>query len=349
MLDQKIYNDRKIKVLEAVVHDYILSGEPIGSRQLAKRNSFHLSPASLRNIMSDLEDEGLLQSPHPSAGRIPSDAGYRYYINQLIQLENLTQEEKQFIQDRVHEISPNENEILEITSHILSSISKQLGVILATNFYQGIFEKMTLLPVGTNKVLMALKIKSGLVRTVVVEIKTTLSEEQCQNVAQIINERMAGRTLEKIKNSLDIVFGDIISVDSPGFDLIRLFVDKAFSMIEADETKRLHIDGTRHIISQSQFFSQREILTIIEFLEEKEALVHLLESRDKQGGVFITIGGENKEGEFKSCTILTSPYNVGDVSGTLGIIGPTRMSYHRVIPLLSYTSEVLNEVFGHKV
>ena len=209
-MTEELLTEREHQVLEAVVRNYILSASPTGSRFLSKQSPFELSPASIRNIMSDLEDRGFICQPHTSAGRVPTDKGYRYYVDRLMKLIDLPDEIKNSIKNSVIGAEPSDlHLVLEAASKALSRVTHQLGVILAPKISRGIFRHLYIFPIDAHRVLLHLTIDSGFVKTMICEITTELSRQRLESACQIINERFYGMTLSDMCDQETAIFSDI--------------------------------------------------------------------------------------------------------------------------------------------
>lgn len=339
-------SDREEQILEAIVLDFIKYAIPVGSNQIRKKYELDISPATIRNTMSYLEDMGLLYQPHTSAGRIPTYKGYRYYVDSLMKVEKLSRNEQSLIDETVLLYSRDIDELLKKTSRLLGKFSEQLGVVLAPRFYKGRFERIELFSLASDKVLVILELSSGLIKTLVLEVSSEIPKERLDVISGIINERLYGLTLREIKEDLDKRLKDI-SVDDSG--LIKLFIDSAnrsFNLISRDD---IHYGGTSYIMSKPEFRDPRKFGDFIGFIEDEQSIINLLERRSRECGVSITIGEENEEEKMKDYSIISANYKFFDVDGTLAIIGPTRMKYEKVISLINYTSTLISGILENRI
>jgi len=338
-----ILTQRESFILKSLVINFVNSATPIGSKFLSKANRNRLSPATIRNVMMELEEKGLVTQPHTSAGRIPTDLGYRYYVDDLMMWERLSRSEKQQISQNLRQVSDEDVEaILEKSCEVLSRISNQLGVILSPRFYQGKFEKLELVRLSENKLLVILTITSGLVKTIMMEIRYHIQKHKLQETARILNERLSGLTLRQIRNTFQKRMSDVSYGDS---NLIAQFsdsVDKIFSI----QDDHLHLRGTQNILSQPEFADHEKIGKILELIDNQRILIRIFNDSTKQDDkISITIGQENKEELINSCSLVTAVYKIGDVTGTLGVIGPTRMKYEKVTSLVDYIAKEISNLF----
>jgi heat-inducible transcriptional repressor len=319
----------------------VLSGDPVGSRKLAKNEKYNYSAATIRNVMADLEEKGFLDHPHTSAGRIPTTKGYRHYVDKLISLTKLSKPEQELIIENLAKQDNEVNNILEKTSQILAKVSNQLGVILTPKLYKGVLEHIDIISISSSNVLIVLKIKNGIARTIVLEVEHEISINQLNKVISILNERIVGLTLEEIKNTFHKRVKDFVEEKS---GLIRLFIDSADKIFNFKKFSDIKYTGTKNIINNPEFADVNKFSALVELLEEKDIIIHLMEDRDVPPQLKITIGNENREKYIQDCSLVTAPYKYGDVSGILGVIGPTRMSYKKIIPLVDYTAKIVSKM-----
>ena len=224
----EVLTSREIEILESIVQYFVLSGDPVGSRKLAKNEKHNYSAATIRNVMADLEEKGFLDHPHTSAGRIPTTKGYRHYVDKLINLTRLSRPEQEMIMENLAQHDNEVDDILVKTSQILASVSNQLGVILTPKLYRGVLEQIDIISMSSKNVLIVLKIKHGIAKNIVIEVEHDISATQLSNVISMLNERIAGLTLEEIKNTFHKRVKDLVEEKS---GLIRLFIDSADKII----------------------------------------------------------------------------------------------------------------------
>lgn len=337
--------EREHHILDAIVRNYIHSASPTGSRFLSRQDDFDLSPASIRNIMSDLEVRGFISQPHTSAGRIPTDKGYRYYVDRLMKLIELPETVKNAIKDSVSQVEPSDLRLLmEATSQALSKVTNQLGVILAPSWSKGIFRHLYIFRIDSRRVLMHLTIDAGFVKTMLCELETDISHVRLENACQVINQRFYGMTLADMCTHEPHLFSDIEPFD---LGIIRLFVPSIKKIIESAENESLYAKGETNIVMQPEFFAKDRVGAVIEILEEKKLLMHMFEHENaSQTGVVISIGGENIDGQLKSFSVIKTKYHVGSMEGTLGVIGPKRMPYPFLVSAVDYTAKLLGEMYS---
>lgn len=340
---QAILTNRESFILKSLVINFIDCGVPIGSRFLSKIYNNRLSAATIRNVMMDLDDKGLVSQPHTSAGRIPTDLGYRYYVNDLMKVEDLSEFEKQQIDHDLRTVPDKDvQEILEKSCEILSKVSNYLGVVLSPRFYQGKFEKLELIGLSENKVLVIISITSGLVKTVTMEMKTAIPSNKLETTARILNERLSGLTLTQIRDQFNRRMSDVAYAADELISQFSDSVDRIFSI----ENDQVLFKGTQNILSYPEFSNQERIGKMLELIDNQKILIQIINSSTKEDeNISITIGQENKEELVNHCSLITAVYRIGDVTGALGVIGPTRMKYEKVTSLVDYITHQITNLF----
>ncbi|MFH1010232.1 MAG: heat-inducible transcriptional repressor HrcA [bacterium] len=332
-------SDREKKVLRLIIQHFVLTANPVGSRHLARHGKLGLSPATIRNVMADLEERGLLSHPHTSAGRLPTDLGYRVYVNQLMETTELSAREKESIEQVFEEVSGELDEILIVTARVLSQLSKLLGIVLAPSLSEGVLDRIDIVRIAEGRALIVIAVRLGPVRTILAEISQILTDEQVQRIARELNARLAGLTLEQVKNEIAARVGDLPEGRT---ELVRFFVDSAEKLFTFAAPQDLRIGPTAQVIAQPEFANAKSLRGIIELIEDRDIVVHLLTTpTGEEEKVHVAIGGENPERRARSLSVLTSHYEASGVRGALGIIGPTRMNYPRLVSLVDYTAKTV--------
>ncbi|MBT8398797.1 MAG: heat-inducible transcription repressor HrcA [Gemmatimonadetes bacterium] len=342
--------EREIRVLEAVVRAYVETAEPAGSRSVARQSGLGVSPATIRNTMSDLEEKGYLSHPHTSAGRVPTDLAYRFHVDQLIRLPDLSAEDQDTLARELGAGGPTAVErLIQRAARALSLLSLELGVALAPRLERAVLEKLELLRVSSNKVLLVATIRSGLARTLYVDFEGEIPEDTLATLAVLLNERLAGLTLREIRETLPDRLRDFRPDDSAAAEeLLNIFIESGsnlFNWSDLEEGEIL-LGKTSILAAQPEFNSGESLKGLIELTERRDVLVDALSGRNHQSGLQITIGSENEQAELTDFTLVTSEYHIGGLKGVIGIIGPTRMPYEKVIAIVDSTSSLVNRILG---
>lgn len=328
---------REQMVLQYIIQNFIVTANPIASKTLVDRHRLNVSPATIRSDMNNLELKGYLDHPHTSAGRVPTDLGYRFYVNSLMQAATLSPNERQIIDSLSDKInSGNIDEAVFAGARLLAKLSNLLAVNIAPKLADGIFRKIELLEVSSKRLLVILTIESGLVRTIHVEVENEIDRSELERISQFLNERMSGKILRDIKKHITEMLSDFKDADSS--PLIRVFIDRADAIFEYPELRRFHFGGVEYMALQPEFSDLSQYKSIIEIVENEDLIVHLFEtpetptSSDKK--VSIRIGSENNLPQMDQCSVVSANYKIGNVVGTVGLVGPKRMDYARMISLV---------------
>lgn len=329
---------REQVVLQHTIQNFIATASPIASKTLAARHGLNVSAATIRSDMNSLENKGYLDHPHTSSGRIPTDLGYRFYVNSLMKAVHLTPAENRALDTVKNALEYGEmDEAVFSGARLLARLSNLLAVNIAPKLADGIFRKMEMVSVGSNRVLVLLTIESGLLRTINIEVETELSRNELDRVSSILNERFSGRVLHEIKTHIREMLADFAGDDETG--LIRIFIDRADTIFEEHQLRRFHFGGVEYMALQPEFSDLKSYKSIIEVVEQEDLIVHLFEAGNKlsenaAGNVQIRIGSENKLEQMEQCSIVSANYRIGNVMGTIGLVGPTRMDYARMVSLV---------------
>ncbi len=341
--------DREKSVLRYIIHQFILTANPVGSRNLSKKYNIGISPATVRNIMSDLEDSGLLGHPHTSAGRVPTDLGYRYYVNSLMDAPTLNKSEVDFIEAHFEKIKTDTNEILKITSTILSSLTNQLAYVSYPKLGNATLEKIQLVALSGSRLLVVVSIKSGMIRTITLEVNTNIDKKSLNTIQRLLNERLSGLTFKEIKKSISSRIKNISSAELK--PVIRVFLESVGEIFDDVKTNEDSIiTGTKQLLSQPEFSDPKNISSIIELVEDKDIIIHIMDkkSNESKGDISVSIGSEINDEKLNDYSIIVKEYSVGDIAGGIGIIGPKRMRYSHSIASVVEMAKILTKVFSNK-
>lgn len=338
--------ERERGVLEAVVRTYVSTAEPAGSRTLARGFELGVSAATIRNTMSDLEEKGFLYHPHTSAGRVPTDRAYRYFVDQIMRPATLTVTERERLQAELGSGATGIESLVRMATRALSLITRELGVAIAPSIEEAVLEKLDLVQVSTRKVLLVASIKGGLVRTVYVDLTIEVPADTLVTLTVILNERLAGLTLRQIRETLAERLRGSVEDDPAAEELINIFMQSGtelFSLGGAADGS-VHLGQTSVLAEQPEFNSGESLKNLIELTEKRELLADVLSERVVGSGLTVTIGREHASLELNDFTLVTAEYRAGNLKGVLGVIGPTRMPYEKVIAIVDYTSSLISRV-----
>jgi heat-inducible transcriptional repressor len=335
-------SERELKVLEAVVQTYIETAEPAGSQTIARRFGLGVSPATIRNTMSELEDKGFLLHPHTSAGRIPTDRAYRVYVNEIMRLAPPTQEARHALQTELSGSRNAVEEILRRAAQVLGVLTQELGVAVAPALDQMVLERLELVPVSSERLLLVFNLRSGVVRTIFVEVPGRVRPETVLDVARVLNERLAGHTLQEIRATLPARLRDAAGPE--GRELLNIFIAEREEIFDlSDERNAVVLGSAQMLADQPEFASNARMRELLRLTEGRDLLKQALATR-RQTGLSITIGTENPDARLSDFTLVTASYEAGALKGVIGVMGPTRMPYDKIIGLVEHTSRMVEDL-----
>lgn len=342
---------RERRVLEAVIQTYVQTAEPAGSRVISRRFELGVSPATIRNTMSDLEEKGFLSHPHTSAGRVPTDKAYRAYVDALLNAPAavIVGAEQTRLRDEIGGSSSAIEAILRRAAQSLGVLTQELGVALGPRLDASVLRRLDLVRVGSEKLLLVLTLEGGVVRTVFVEVRGTLADSAVDEVTRVLNERLAGHTLRELRASVADRLRDSAMRPEAG-ELLNIFVQEGESLLDAalPMSEGSVIVGQASVLAEQPEFSGAESLRkLLTLTEEPARLADALRRKhrgDEKPGVCITIGGEHGDPRLDQFTVVTAEYHAGPLAGVIGVIGPTRMPYDKVISLVQHTSRLLSDL-----
>lgn len=339
--------DRECQVLEAVIRIYVETAEPAGSRTVARRSELGVSPATVRNTMSDLQEKGYLTHPHTSAGRVPTDLAYRFYVDKLIQPSTLSQREQdRLVRELEGEGTSAVESLVRRATHALGILSTELGVALAPRLDDALLERLDLIQVSASKIMLVATIRSGFVRTVYVDLPGEVPGETLVDLTLVLNERLGGLTLREIRETLPDRLRDAAPDDAEAEELINIFMQSGGKLFEAPEGGEIHLGQASVLANQPEFTSGERLKGLLELTERRDLLTEVLEDREHPGGLRITIGGEHPTEELTGFTLVTGEYRTEGLKGVIGVIGPTRMPYDKVVAIVDYTSSLVTRILG---
>ncbi len=335
-------SEREKSILRSIIQQYILHASPVGSRNLSRllERELKLSPATIRNVMSDLEAMELISHPHTSAGRVPTDKGYRLYVDSIMDLIELTDVEIKAVQESISGNSPEM--ILKEASRLLGFLSHYLGIVeipLITNL---IVEKIELIELSSNRLLIVLALDSNIVRTLTLEAEFEIDSRRLAYISQYINEKISGKPLRFLKDNFLDLIGDSVYFHTP---LVRLFIDSLDKIFELYKTtERIHIAGAQSMLSHPEFEDLHKVKGVIELIESEDMIIHILDQNERyEPGARVFIGSEMQKQELEDFSLIVSGYSIGSATGSIGLIGPKRMNYSKMLALVQYVANVISK------
>lgn len=335
-------NERDRRVLQAVIMDYIQTAQPVGSRIVSKKYKIGLSPATIRNVMADLEEMGFLTQPHTSAGRVPTDRAFRFYVDSILEMRKLTRLERNRIENSLQDENPDLDEIMKRASSLLSLLSRQTGVVLAPRFESNLFKHIEFIRMRERKILVIIVSQTGQVQNKVIESDEEMSQDELNRFSNYLNEFMSGLSLTQAKRKImEEMKKEKVLFDKLMYRALQL----SQKALEDEEEGSLYIEGKTNIIQSPEFADLDKMRVLLLAFEEKTKIVKLLDKALLAHGIQIFIGAENEFHEMINCSLVAAPYTRENFTlGTLGVIGPTRMDYSKIIPVVDYTAQILGKI-----
>ena len=334
-------NERKKKILQIIIEDYISSAEPVGSRTIARKYDLGLSPATIRNEMSDLELLGYLEQPHTSAGRIPSAQAYRFYVDALIEPGTLTDNDMALIDGWYNERRRNIDDIFQSTAKILSRMTQNVSMVLTNQQTIANFCYLKFLPLDSQHAILCIVADDGSIDTNVVDIPLGMSSEEMDYLAGKMSKLLEDRNLSDISvEILQNVHTDVVE-DKLIFSSLLQAVRK---MTGRRQEQKVFLGGTKQLLNQPEFRDVERVRNLLGILEEEKVLMDLLQGGE-DSGLKVTIGSENKFTGIQDCSMVQATYRLnGQIVGTMAVLGPTRMEYGKVISVMDYLHKYLKTI-----
>jgi heat-inducible transcriptional repressor len=335
-------NERSRQILEAIIEDYIDSAEPVGSRSVTRRHHLGLSPASVRNVMADLEEMGYIASPHTSAGRVPTGKGYRFYVDSLLRVRELTSREQESIRQQYRLRGLRLEELLREAGKVLSSISHYTGIVTAPRLTATLFRHIEFIRLSQGRLLVVFVAQSGLVQNKLIELAEPLTQAELEQMANYLNETLGGLTIEEAKARIV----EEMAREKALYDrLMARALQFSREALQEQGEGEVFIEGASNILEQPEFADLERMKRLFRAFEQKSLLVELLDKSQQADGVQIFIGSQSHYRELEGCSLVTASYSTRHGTlGTLGVIGPTRMPYSQVIPVVDYTARRVSQM-----
>lgn len=340
-------NERDAQVLRIVIEDYVATAEPVGSRTISKKMGNLFSPATIRNVMADLEEAGFLAQPHTSAGRIPTGAGFRYYVDYLLARREIPRADRDRLAKMAGEGDVPADEAVRHVSRIVSNISRQACVVILPQFVHQPLRSVNLVRAGSDRILVVAILEGGWVQHRVIEGESGLSAEDVEKINNYLNAFAVGLTLPQLRAK---VLREM-KLEKARYDRLirRALLYSARVLADSDDAK-VYVEGRANILDQPEFVEDLQRLKrILRAFEEKSVIVRLLDRAIESGAVQISIGTENEGDEFRDISVVASGYRRGESAvGGIGLVGPVRMDYSRMIPLVEHTARLLSTLFERR-
>ena len=340
--NQRPLTAREREVLKDIILMYVLSAEPVSSRSISKHSQLGLSSASIRNVMSDLEELGYLRQPHTSAGRVPTGAGYHLFAESLMGAQTVPARVRRYIDEHLREAPADADGLVAVTSHLLSELSQQVGIVVCPAIGETVLRAIEFVPLTGSRVLVVIVSESGFVDNKVIDTDKPLPREELVRSSNYLTENFAGLTLRQIRDRLLVAMAEErAKVD----ELLGSTLELARRSLDLAADREVLVDGTSALLVQPELADVLRVRRLIETFADKARLVKMLNACVRGQGVRVVIGEDSDLTSELDFSLVATRYGVGDRErGTLGIFGPSRMEYQRVIPLVHYLGETLSQM-----
>jgi len=345
-------------ILSAIINEHFVTGEPVGSKSIAEKfaNASGLSSATIRNVMGELEDCGLLEQPHTSAGRVPTDSGYRFFVDNLLGVLSLSNDDLRLINNKFgineNDLPETPDRLMEKTSQLLSALSDNIGIVVSPSLAKDRLQHIEFVNLSDKRILVILVSAPNIVHNKIIRLKEGFTNEELERTGRYLNKEFSGKSLAEIRS--DIL--RLMHEETALFDkLLQTAMILCSQSIESEDATHgeVYVDGTSNILTKRDFADLERLRQLIRTIEEKSRLVQILTEcieRDPsvRGSVQVVIGSENSAPSMQNCTIIAAPYRIGggDATGTLSVLGPTRIEYARMISIVSYVAHILEKTVG---
>ena len=335
---------RDREILKDVILTYILSAEPVSSRSVAKHGKLGLSAATIRNVMADLEEWGYLMQPHTSAGRVPTSSAYHLFIGSMMEARAVPARERRYIQENLHGRSADADELMGTASHLLSELSSQVGIVVTPAMGETVLKAVDFIPISGRKVLCVVVSSAGFVDNKVIETEEEVPREELVRISNYLTENFAGHTLREIRERLLRMMGE----ERAQMDgVLARTIELARNGFSVGEVPGVVVDGTSMLLSKPELSDVQRVRRMFEAFADKARLVKILNQCIQGGGVRVLIGEDCELTSELGFSVVAAPYGAGERPlGTLGIVGPSRMDYETVIPLVSFLRQALSRALA---
>ena len=338
-------DERKKAILKAVTDDYIFTAEPVGSRTIARKYSLDISPATIRNEMADLEDAGYLEQPHTSSGRVPSDKGYRFYVDTFLKTSfTMENQLEKHIKSEYSKRTDEMNSIIKATAKMISDLSNYTAVVIRPAMKMAEIKQVNIVATDNNVVILLIFLTSGFVEHRTIAIEYSLSQEELNRISNVFNGKLKGKSIGGITTAMIQSIHEELNSDKALID----DAIKILSSICVQAEDRVYTDGIKNVLEHPEFRETSNIKTLFAFLESDDMVFDAMMSLNKSS-LCVKIGSENLHEEIRRCSVVGAPYYINDqLTGMIGLIGPTRLDYRRTMGLVEFIacelSNVLNRI-----
>ncbi|MFH1114349.1 MAG: heat-inducible transcriptional repressor HrcA [Pseudomonadota bacterium] len=343
----RLLEDRSEKILEAIVAQYIATGEPVGSRTVSKNRKIGLSAASVRNVMSDLTEKGYIEQPHVSAGRVPTDLGYRLYVDMLLNDLIYDQREIPGIETRIRSAGLDLRDVFRQSSSVLAGLSGQAGVVSTIPPRELTFKSIELIKVADDRILVVLVATSGFVQNKMIPDEDGIDQQTLESYSRMLDDLLKHLDLRQAKERIE----QELATEKAKFDAVLAnALRMGYSILSQDDAREIFIEGQTNILNDPEFSELATLKAILLTFQEKSKLLRILDKTLEAEGMQVFIGAEHGLDEIESCSIVAYPIRSADmVWASIGVIGPKRMDYQKVVPLVDTTARILTQLLKNHI
>jgi heat-inducible transcriptional repressor len=335
-----VLTDRQLLILQVIVDDFIRSAQPVGSRSLSKREEISFSSATIRNEMADLEELGYIEKTHTSSGRVPSEQGYRYYVDHLLSPQVLNQRDKTIIQSVFAERIFEFEKIIQKSAKILSDLTNYTSIVLGPAVSVNKLKRIQIIPLNKETAVAIFVTDTGHVENRTLYLPAAIDADDLEKTVNILNERLAGVPLEELN---DKIYKEVVTLLRQHIHNYDFILHTVVDSLKLPANEKLFFGGKTNMLSQPEFHDVSKIRSLLAMIDQEDWLYKII--REDSAGIHVKIGRENKNSALENCSLITATYSVGtEKLGTIAILGPTRMEYSRVISLLQFLSKDLTAV-----
>ncbi|MFB0527947.1 MAG: heat-inducible transcriptional repressor HrcA [bacterium] len=344
-MDINGFGERKKKILQVVISHYVKTARPVASGMIVRDYDFPFSSATIRNVLAELEEEEYLTHPHTSAGRIPTDKGYRFYVDCLMEAQKLSEEEERRIEREYRAKRRELDEVMRQTSKMLSLISHHAGFILSPALDRSFLKRIELVPLGGKRILAVLVTRAGLIRHKTIQLNYDLKRSQVYRISELLNEKLSGLPLSQMKEEMNRIIEQESNKYLGLLQAAKALIGQAFTSEESE----IYLEGSANILDSvtEDLYGYAGVGSIFRAIEEKRIILDIVRRLVNSEGVKVLIGRENLYPELKDFSVVSSTYKSGNrVMGALGIIGPKRMEYPKMVALVDFVAKVVNNILN---
>lgn len=344
-------DDRKGQVLKAIICDYVQTAEPVGSRTIAKKYRIGVSPATIRNEMADLEEMGYIEQPHTSAGRVPSSRGYRYYVDYLMDTANLTREEEERIRQVFKRRIGELDTLIQRTARLISETTNYTSLVSGPQTGQSLFRQLQIMPVAADRAMLIMVTESGMIENELIEMPVEITMMELTRISGLISDQLKGQTMDRLSfKDLEVLIGEISRYKA----LLEQTADFLGRGARNDRQERIYLGGTTNILGQPEFRDVGKVKSLLEVLEQEKVVRDILVDGSEgpahsESEVGIAIGEEIRYQEMRECSLISTTYRIGgELVGRIGVLGPKRMEYAKVVAVLEEVARQLSAIWSKR-